>query len=34
MNFKRFVLRGLEKVKTEIALFAMAHNIKKVTLAI
>lgn len=34
MNFKRFMLRGLEKVETEIGLVAMAHNLKKVTLAI
>ena len=33
MNFKRFMLRGLEKVETEIGLIAMAHNLKKVTLA-
>ena len=29
MNFKRFTLRGLEKVETEIGLIAMAHNLKK-----
>ena len=34
MNFKRFMLRGLEKVETEIGLVAMAHNLKKVTLVI
>lgn len=34
MNFKRFMLRGLEKVETEIGLIAMAHNLKKVTLRV
>lgn len=34
MNFKRFMLRGIEKVETEIGLIAMAHNLKKVSLAI
>ncbi|MBK5208662.1 MAG: transposase [Flavobacteriaceae bacterium] len=34
MNFKRFMLRGLEKAETEIGLVAMAHNLKKVTLVI
>ena len=34
MNFKRFMLRGIDKVETEIGLIAMAHNLKKVTLAI
>lgn len=34
MNFKRFMLRGLEKVETEIRLVTMAHNLKKVTLVI
>lgn len=29
MNFKRFILRGLEKVETEIGLIVMAHNLKK-----
>ena len=33
MNFKRFMLRGIEKVETEIGLIAMAHNLKKVSLA-
>src|SRR5690606_22996216 len=33
MNFKRFLLRGLDKVETEIGLIAMAHNLKKVSLA-
>ena len=34
MNFRRFMLRGMEKVETEIGLIAMAHNLKKLTLAI
>lgn len=34
MNFRRCMLRGLEKVETEIGLIAMAHNLKKETLAI
>lgn len=34
MDFKRFMLRGLDKVNTEIGLIAMAHNLKKVSLAI
>lgn len=29
MGFRRFHLRGLEKVKTEITLVAMAHNLRK-----
>ena len=33
MNFKRFMLRGIEKVETEIGLIAMAHNLKKLTIA-
>lgn len=33
MNFKRFTLRGINKVETKIGLIAMAHNLKKVTLA-
>lgn len=33
MNFKRFMLRGIEKVETEIGLIAMAHNLKKVALS-
>ena len=33
MNFKRFMLRGLEKVEIETGLVALAHNLKKVTLA-
>lgn len=32
MNFKHFMLRGIQKVETEIGLIAMAHNLKKVTL--
>lgn len=32
MGFRRFHLRGLEKVKTEITLVAMAHNIRKIYL--
>lgn len=34
MNFKRFMLKGIEKVETEMGLIAMAHNLKKVSLAI
>ncbi|NKI27897.1 transposase [Arenibacter sp. 6A1] len=34
MNFKRFMLSGLAKVETEIGLIAMAHNLKKISLAI
>ncbi len=33
MNFKRFYLRGLEKVTTEMGLIAMAHNLKKFSLS-
>lgn len=33
MGFKRFMLRGLEKVEIEIGLIAMAHNLKKMSLA-
>lgn len=29
MGFKRFMLRGMEKITTEIGLIAMAHNLKK-----
>ena len=29
MGFKRFMLRGMEKVTTEIGLIAMAHNLRK-----
>lgn len=32
MGFRRFNLRGLNKVKTEFALVAMAHNLRKVYL--
>lgn len=34
MNFKRFMLRGIKKVETEIGLIAMAHNLKKVSLRV
>ncbi|MFV0572464.1 MAG: transposase, partial [Xanthomarina gelatinilytica] len=34
MNFKRFLLRGIDKVTVEIGLIAMAHNLKKFSLAI
>ncbi len=34
MGFKRFMLRGMEKVKTEFGLIAMAHNLKKVSLRV
>ena len=34
MNFKRFMLRGIDKVNVEIGLIAMAHNLKKVSLAV
>ena len=33
MGFKRFMLRGMEKVTTEIGLIAMAHNLKKFNIA-
>ena len=33
MGFKRFMLRGIEKVETEFGLIAMAHNLKKLSLA-
>lgn len=32
MNFRRFHVRGLKKVKTEITLVAMAHNLRKLYL--
>ncbi len=32
MGFRRFHIRGLQKVKTEISLIAMAHNLRKVHL--
>ena len=31
MNFRKLLLRGLDKVNIEIGLIAMAHNIKKIT---
>ncbi len=31
MNFKRFMLRGIEKVTIETGLIALAHNLKKYT---
>ncbi|MCF7568079.1 transposase, partial [Sabulilitoribacter arenilitoris] len=34
MNFKRFMLRGIDKVNVEIGLVAMAHNLKKYSLAL
>lgn len=34
MNFKCFILKGIDKVNTEIGLMEMAHNLKKVTLGI
>ena len=34
MNFKRFMLKGIGKVNVEIGLIAMAHNLKKYSLAI
>lgn len=34
MNFKRFMLRGIDKVYVEIRLIAVAHNLKKYSLAI
>jgi transposase len=34
MNFKRFMLRGIDKVNVEIGLIAMAHNLKKYSLAV
>ena len=34
MNFKRFMLRGIDKVNVEIGLIAMAHNLNKYSLAI
>lgn len=33
-KFKRFLLRGINKVKTEIGLIAIAHNLMKFSLAI
>lgn len=34
MGFRRFHLRGLKKVKTEVTVVAMAHNIRKIHLAL
>lgn len=34
MGFRRFMLRGTEKVETEFGLIAMAHNLKKLSLVI
>jgi transposase len=34
MGFRQFLLRGIEKVKAEFSLICMAHNIKKIKLAI
>jgi len=33
MNFKRFMLRGLDKVNVEMGLIALAHNLKKASAA-
>jgi len=32
MGFRRFHLRGLKKIKIEVALVAMAHNLRKLHL--
>jgi IS5 family transposase len=32
MNFKRFMLRGMDKINVEMGLIAMAHNLKKASL--
>lgn len=32
MNFRRFMLRGIQKIETEFGLVAMAHNLKKASL--
>lgn len=32
MNFKRFMLRGLDKINVEMGLIALAHNLKKASL--
>lgn len=32
MGFKRFLLRGIDKLETEIGLTAMAHNLIKATI--
>ncbi len=34
MNFKRFTLRGLDKVNIEIGLIALAHNLRKFALTV
>jgi len=34
MNFKRFMLRGIDKATVEIGLIAMAHNLKKYSLTL
>jgi len=34
MTFRRFHLRGLKKVKTEITVLAMAHNLRKIQLLV
>lgn len=34
MNFKRFMLRGIDKVNVEIGLIALAHNLKKYSLSL
>lgn len=34
MGFRRFHLRGLKKVKTEVTVVAMAHNLRKIHLAL
>lgn len=33
MNFKRFMLRGLDKINVEMGLIALAHNLKKLEAA-
>jgi len=33
MNFKRFMLRGLDKINVEMGLIALAHNLKKLSAA-
>jgi hypothetical protein len=34
INFKRFMLRGIDKVSVEIGLIAMAHNFNKCSLTV
>jgi hypothetical protein len=34
MNFKRFMLRGIDKVSVEIGLIIMAHNLNKCNVAV